>query len=113
MTIRIYYLDDEINFCNVFKEYISNKHIEVETFMDATEAISRCIAEPPDMIFIDYRLKDTTGDIVASMLDKDLRKVLVTGELELPDNEQFIQVVAKPYKLAMLKAIIEAQLGSI
>jgi CheY-like chemotaxis protein len=107
MTINIYYLDDEPALCAIFKEYLEGDGIKVTTFIDSSAAISICINEPPDMIFIDYRLADTTGEKVAQILDTNIPKVLVTGELLAPVASAFLSVIKKPYKLAELKQFIQ------
>ena len=106
--MKIYYLDDEIALCDIFEEFISDNQTAVKTFSDANQAIEQCKIEPPDVMFIDYRLADTSGDKVASMLDGDIIKVLVTGELTLPDCSLFLDVVSKPFKLNELKKKIES-----
>lgn len=105
--MKIYYLDDEEALCDIFKELFSDNYTTVETFIDAGNAISRCETAPPDIIFIDYRLTDTSGDKVAAALDSSIVKVLVTGELEVPNNTLFFDVVSKPYKLSKLKEIVD------
>ncbi len=51
--------------------------------------------EPPDIMFIDYRLADTSGDRVARKLDDSIEKILVTGELTLPDKSLFLENISK------------------
>ena len=107
MTINIYYLDDQAELCAVFKEYIECDEISVSIFTESSEAISKCIDEPPDMIFIDYRLSDTTGETVAQTLDVSIPKILVTGELLAPETSSFLNIINKPYRLSELKKIIQ------
>jgi DNA-binding NtrC family response regulator len=107
MRKKIYYLDDEPDLCNLFKEFFESDLIEIETFSDAFEAIERCDQSPPDIMFIDYRLADTTGNLVAEVIANDIVKVLVTGELEVPSYEVFYEVIAKPFKLIDVTLIIE------
>jgi DNA-binding response OmpR family regulator len=106
MIFKIYYLDDETHLCTIFKEFIACNDIKVTTFTDANEAISKCIDEPPDLIFIDYRLSDTTGDKVAQILAENIPKILVTGELISPSSPSFLRVIHKPFKLAELNEVI-------
>jgi len=106
MRFRIYYLDDEAHLCTIFKEFIDSNDIKVTTFTDANEAIAKCIDEPPDLIFIDYRLTDTTGEDVAQLLAESIPKILVTGDLISPGSLLFLRVIHKPYKLAELKKVI-------
>jgi DNA-binding response OmpR family regulator len=107
MRKKVYYLDDEIDLCNMFREFIETEEIEVSTFTSATVAIAACAESPPDLIIIDYRLSDTTGDVVANAIDSSIEKILVTGELEKPQHEVFSQVITKPFSLIELQSVIE------
>ncbi len=113
MAIKIYYLDDEFFLCEIFKEYLSREGLEVLTFTDASEAIAHCAKAPPDMMFIDYRLSDTTGFEVADRLADDILKVLVTGELQVPQGDAFVRVIEKPFALQSLDDVISEYLGEV
>ncbi len=110
MKKLVYYLDDEAELCNVFKDFIENDDIEVVTFVDCYDAVQACAENKPDIIFIDYRLKDHTGNMVAKVLDKDIDKILVTGELNLPEYDLFSLVISKPFSLSEVSQIIEERL---
>jgi len=107
MRKKVYYLDDEVDLCNLFQEFIETDEIEVITFVDASAAIEKCSKMPPDLIFIDYRLADTTGDVVATIIDSRIEKILVTGELQKPEHNVFSQVISKPFRLIELQKIID------
>lgn len=107
MTFKVYYLDDEEHLCAIFKEFITCENVDVLTFTDASEAILYCAEQAPDMIFLDYRLADTTGEAVAKQLDASIPKVLVTGELEMPKSDYFLGLINKPYKLAEIQKIMQ------
>ena len=64
----IYYLDDEIFLCELVKECLNSEQLKVTTFTDASEAVAACHRAPPDIILIDYRLTDTTGQQIADTL---------------------------------------------
>lgn len=106
MTLLVYYLDDEAALCDVFKDFISSDEIEVKTFTDSTDAIKYCTQKKPDIMFIDYRLSDTTGNLVADEIDQGIEKILVTGELDLPNYSVFSQVISKPYSLVAISEML-------
>lgn len=110
MSKLIYYLDDEADLCDVFKDYISSEEIEVEVFLECSDAIQACQYRKPDIMFIDYRLKNSTGNLVAEMLDENIDKILVTGELNLPDYDVFSLVISKPFSLFDISQIINERL---
>ncbi len=103
MPTHIFYLDDEISFCNVFKLFLENEGFTVSTFTCAQKAIDAASSNPPDIFFIDYRLANTTGDIVAEKISESIPKVLVTGELHDPNIPHFLKVFKKPYSLMEVK----------
>lgn len=111
MPTHVYYLDDERQLCDVFAEFIADDDIQVTTFTEADLAIDACKTEPPDIMFLDYRLADTTGIEVAETLetlDKDFVKILVTGELESPSTKLFHSIIPKPYRLVEIKSLIQS-----
>lgn len=111
MSERIYYLDDELHLCEIFREYMEFAGYEVLTFTDSNLAIESCETNPPAMIFIDYRLADSTGGEVAESLPEEITKVLVTGELAMPNVRNFDYLMAKPYKLNEVKALVQKHLA--
>ena len=103
----VYYLEDEFFLCEMFKEYISDHDITVVTFTESYLAVKSCELNKPDLIFIDYRLADVTGDKVATKIDSSIPKILVTGELELPVVDGFDMIISKPYNLSNMKIIVD------
>ncbi len=112
-TVLVYYVDDEEHLCDLFREYLELVGFEVETFVDASTAISACREHPPSIIFIDFRLADTTGDLVARAIDPHIPKILVTGDLGKKALAPFVAILQKPFKLPELLGQIEEHVGSI
>lgn len=106
MPLKVYYLDDEIELCEIFSEYFELDGLDITTFIDATEAIQACNLNPPDLFIIDFRLTDTTGAKVALAIEENIPKILVTGELSLDDSSMFTQVILKPNHLLEIEKII-------
>ncbi len=111
MIPAIVYLDDEEFLCDIFKEYVEHLGgFSVRTFTKTVEALESCKSEPPDIMLIDYRLEDTTGDKIVSEVGEDVFKVLVTGELSISRMEGFDTVLKKPYSFAELKDLLSSRL---
>ncbi len=106
MTKTVYYLDDEVELCDVFSSFLNSQKISVKTFTNANEAIDYCNKFPPDLFLIDYRLTDTTGNIVANKISKDIRKILITGDLSVPEQDGFDEIICKPYSLTNMRTLI-------
>lgn len=107
MAFTVYYLDDEEDLCEIFSAFLTSLDIEVKTFTDASEAISYISHSPPDLFFIDYRLKDTTGFEVADAINQDVVKILVTGDLVAPEKVGFVDVLNKPFRLKAVASMIQ------
>ena len=106
MLLRVVYLDDEPDLLETFQETFSSDDIKVVTFADAQQAIEDVRNHPPDIIFLDYRLPDTTGDQVARSMDPKIPKAIITGELGLSAPPEVEVVFFKPYKTSDIEAFI-------
>ncbi len=107
MPLKIYYLDDETDLLELFVDSFSAPDRIITTFSVPEIAMNKILQDPPDILFIDFRLPGTTGDVIASKLDANIPKVLITGELELQPKSTFADIVRKPFSAADVEAIIE------
>lgn len=98
MALNVYYLDDEPELCENFSDYFNSPEIKVTTFTDPKKFIETTRNHPPHLIFLDYRLPETTGDQVAQKLDPKLPKCLITGDISVDTTYKFIKVLSKPCK---------------
>ena len=109
MKKSILYLDDEQNLCQIFEEYVALLgDYEVRTFTDVEDALESHAQFPSDFAFIDYRLKDTTGDKLLQNFDESTETVLVSGELNLDAIRGFDKTLTKPFMLADLRAVLSS-----
>ena len=106
MSNLIYFLDDEVFLGEIFKEFMEAKGFEVEIFNHPTDAIKACNEKSPDIMCIDYRLPDMTGEEVALSTSPNIKKILLTGELALSLSYPFKKVILKPYKLQELALLL-------
>lgn len=104
--VKIVYIDDEELLCQMFKEYLHANNIDITVFTDEVCAITYCNDNNPDIIFIDYRLKQLNGVDVAKAIVSDAIKVLITGELDVTMDNCFSDKIQKPYRLAAIKNFI-------
>ncbi len=96
MSLKVVYLDDEPELCTLFEEMFSSGNVIIKTFVDANAAIDYVRINPPDIIFLDYRLRQTTGVQVAIKMDNLIPKILVTGDLTEEFSGDFFKVFHKP-----------------
>lgn len=108
MSLKITYLDDEPELCSIFLEIFSEGDIEITTFSDPSKAIEHIRNNPPDLIFLDFRLPLTTGDEIALKLDPAIPKALITGDLNVTPIYQFDRIFSKPFDLMDVRAFIHS-----
>ncbi len=113
--LKVYYLDDEPDLLELFTDTFSSARIAVKTFHDPRAFVQAVEAERPDVVFLDFRLPQTNGDLVAQAIDSKIRKVLVTGDVSVRSVTQFEQVFEKPYSIRViadyLQSLLDAQTG--
>jgi DNA-binding response OmpR family regulator len=97
MSLRIVYIDDEVDLCKIFYQIFSRKGFEVIVFSNPTEGMEYITANPPDIIFFDYRLSGKNGDELALILSNKIPKYLITGELNVKTKYPFEKIFNKPF----------------
>lgn len=111
MSFKVFFIDDEPDICQVFREYFRRlPDIEIQTFIDPEDALQAVALDKPDLIFIDYRLPDTTGFDVAMRMSGSVPLVLITGELSVKKQAPFIKVFSKPFDFAAMGVFIQDQM---
>jgi CheY-like chemotaxis protein len=108
MPLRIYYLDDEPDLLEIFAELFGSSEVTVTTFTDPNKAVEAIMASPPDLLFLDYRLPNTTGDKIALQLDPKIPKALITGDLTLNLEAKFDAMFEKPISHQEVQKFIQS-----
>lgn len=107
MPVKVYYLDDEIDLLSVFIDTFESSNVQVSTFDDPEKAIHAVNTTPPDIFFIDYRLPNMTGIVVALRIQVDIPIVLITADSNVANDPQTKILVkaifAKPFQLQKWK----------
>jgi DNA-binding NtrC family response regulator len=106
MPLKIFYLDDETDLLEMFSDTFSSSERVIATFCDPKTAIAAIRQTPPDILFIDYRLPNYTGDQIAQMLDPKIPKVLISGDMQVKCSYNFVAVFEKPYKASKIEEIL-------
>ena len=106
MQVKVFFIDDEPALCEIFLDEFSSQVIQVSAFTDPKLGIAESFKCPPDVFFIDYRLPNTTGDLVANNLPSHIPKYLVTGNTMVSAPKGFEAVLAKPIDMEKIWNII-------
>ena len=112
MPLKVFYLDDEPDLCEIFSEEFSSHDIHMSTFTDWELAVEKAKSNPPDLIFIDYRLPGTNGDQVAQKMAKHIPKFLITGESSVSTVYKFESVLTKPYDRESIRNVLKNMIVS-
>ena len=93
--LKVYYLDDEADLCEIFEDYYASENVEVTTFTDPKAAVAAIKSTPPDLFFIDYRLEESNGDDVARETDAAIPKFLITGDQNVKTTYEFQAIIRR------------------
>ncbi len=96
MALKIIYIDDEPDICEAFAVIMESDAIQIITFTSPIELLKSIDGINADLIISDYRMPGMTGVELARKLSPSLPKVLLTGELNLKDTSEFVQIFQKP-----------------
>lgn len=107
MLIKVLYLDDEPDLCDLFSEEFSSETVQVVTFTSPQRAMEYVKKSPPDIAFLDYRLPGTSGDKVALTMALDGPVILITGDINVNTEYLFKEVLNKPVIKEKIKKIID------
>lgn len=111
MQLKVYYVDDETDLLEMFQETYSTPEILINVFSDPQLALRTIESDPPDLIFLDYRLPNTTGDRMALQMSPGIRKALITGDLSVKLEAHFEKIFEKPTSPAMIEEYLQSVLA--
>lgn len=108
MALKVTYIDDETELCEIFKDAFSSTGVVIDVYSDPQKALDGVKANPPDLLFIDYRLPNTTGIQLAEKMNIKVPMHLITGELDLEMPKGFSSILAKPLDFEKIQNIIDS-----
>jgi CheY-like chemotaxis protein len=112
MLLKVFYLDDEKDLTDIFVELFSNEQVEIIAFNDPKKAILESHKQKPDLIFLDYRLPGTTGEVVALSMPANIPKYLITGDLIIHNSKPYQEILRKPFDFNMIEMILGKALAA-
>jgi len=107
MQLKIVFIDDEKDLCELYKDYFEADDLEIHTFTSPEEGISFIEKNQVDACFIDYRMPVMSGLECRAKISSDIPCILLTGELDILEQEGFYQVAHKPLNDEVFEKIIE------
>ncbi len=106
MPLKVYYVDDEPELCELFEDLFSSTDVIVKTFTDPFKALEVIQQSPPDLLFTDYRMPGMNGVDLAIKLDPSFKKYLISGENNVVTDFQFEAILSKPLNTKLIREII-------
>ena len=110
MGIRVIYVDDEPDICELFLDIFGEKDIEIEAFTDPEKAVKHIHEVMPDLVIVDFRMPATTGEILAARLPSGIPVACASGDLNLESKYPFVKVLKKPFEIESVRGFIGAYL---
>ena len=104
--IKVYYVDDEPELCELFDDLFSNSEVIVSTFSDPSVALVKILSNPPHILFMDYRMPGMNGVELAKRTPAELKKYLISGENNLTPDVEFEAILKKPLDIQLIRKII-------
>lgn len=108
MRLRITYIDDEPDLCQMFFDNFDNELFAVMTFTDPSEGVDAVLKDEPDLVVLDYRFPNTSGYEVAAMLPVHIPIALVSGDLSLKSGSRFLKVFGKPFDFDEMRQFLSS-----
>ncbi len=107
MELKVYYVDDEVELCELFEDLFSTSEVKVITFTNPFLALETILISPPDLLFMDYRMPGMNGVELAKKTDPMLKKILISGENNIVTDFKFEYILNKPMNTKLIREIIE------
>ena len=121
MAKKIMIVDDEREYTRLFRQMLERGGYEIVEMSKGSDVLRRLLAEPFDLVLLDYQMKDIRGDRVCRNIRseeklKELPLIMVTAHREL-DEAYFKsmganEVIYKPVSQSSLREAVEKYLGS-
>jgi DNA-binding NtrC family response regulator len=116
IAAEIAILDDDLDFRTYLEDLLIDEEIyQVRAFSKAEELFAGCEERLPDIVLLDMKMGDVTGDkVVEQLLARwpGLCVIIVTGYPSLEDMRATFKLkvfdyVAKPFTLAQLRQVLK------
>ncbi len=111
MGIRVVYVDDEPDICELFVDIFGDAEVSIESFCDPELAIKHIHEVMPDLVIVDFRMPHTTGEKLAASLPVGIPVACASGDLDLQSKYQFVKVLKKPFEVDCVKEFIDGYLA--
>lgn len=106
--LNLLHLDDENDICQVFNDLFSSDRVLIRSYTEVEPALEAIKQDPPDLIFLDYRLPGITGEAVALKMNTQIPICLISGDMTLRTTYPFVAKFKKPWNSEEIQAFLDA-----
>src|SRR5712692_4294935 len=109
-------LDDDLDFRNYLEDFLKDEGIyTARAFGDAGELFASCEERLPDIVLLDMKMGEVTGDkVLEQLLTRwpGICVIVITGYPSLEDMRTTFKLkvfdyIAKPFSLAQLRQVLQ------
>lgn len=82
-------IEDDVNLCQMIKDWLKKDRFHVETCHQGEEGIDRALYQPFDAVILDWELPDIPGvEVLKRLREKGCKTpiLMLTGKSDLPDK---------------------------
>lgn len=108
MALKIYYVDDEPELCELFEDLFSDEDVFIKSFPDPLKALEEINQNQPDILFMDYRMPGLSGVELAQKTNVEIKKFLISGENNLRTDYPFERILSKPLDTLLIRELIKS-----
>ncbi|MEI8027442.1 MAG: response regulator [Pseudomonadota bacterium] len=112
MGIRVVFVDDEPDICELVVDMFGEKDILIESFTDSEQAIKHIHEVMPDLVIVDFRMPETTGERLAARLPAGIPVACASGDLNLESKYPFVKILKKPFEMEYIREFIGSYLAA-
>ena len=119
MSLKILFIDDELQLCELFKNAVSDseRDYDVKFALNAKDAIVHLKEQHFDAVVVDINLPDLSGMDVAKLAQKSNQKskiIVISGDLDLREKSKshllgVHATLQKPFQMLDLMDLLEKQ----
>jgi len=116
IAAEIAVLDDDLDFRNYLEDVLTDEKVyTVRTYSTAADLVASCEERVPDIVLLDMKMGDMTGDkVVEQLLSRwpGMCVIIITGYPSLEDMRATFKLkvfdyIAKPFTLAQLRQVLK------
>jgi DNA-binding NtrC family response regulator len=109
-------LDDDVDFRNYIEDFLKDEGVySVRAFADSRELFEGCVERTPDIVLLDMKMGEVTGDkVLEQLLTRwpGLCAIVITGYPSLEDMRATFKLkvfdyLAKPFSLGQLRQVLK------